>query len=216
MIVIGNPLAAASDAGPRAAGLPVAIARAATEAGARVEILGRVGEDAAGDAILLELAGTGIGHAAVLRDAGHATGRAAADADEAVSPSDEPPANVPGGRSGVASPRLDAADVELGLRYLPDYRVIVVAEPLDEAGLAAAISAARWASAAIVVVVPAGSAPPETLDADATVLEAPPNDAETAFAALVGRYAAELDRGTPPADAFAFASAAVGSEAKPG
>ena len=194
----------------------MAIARAATDAGAQVEILGRVGEDPAGDAVLLDLASAGIGHVALLRDAGHPTARAAG-ADPADAPFDEPVADVGSGASATPSgPRLDAADVDLGLRYLPDYRVIVVADALDDDGLDAASSAARWANAALIVILPADSGAPPSLDSSATVLEAPPAEPEGAFAALVGRYAAALDRGTPPDEAFAAASAAVGSEASPG
>ena len=103
---------------------------------------------------------------------------------------------------------LEAADLELALRYLPDYRVVVLAQSLDEAALAAARDAARWAGAQVIeVMAPGGEG--TALD-DATVLEAPAEDAEGAFASLVGRYAAALDAGTPPADAFAAASAGVG------
>jgi hypothetical protein len=52
---------------------------------------------------------------------------------------------------------------------------------------------------------------PADLPADATVL-AQPLDADSAFAAVVARYAVELDGGTEPGAAFAAASRAVGWE----
>jgi len=104
---------------------------------------------------------------------------------------------------------LEAADIALALRYLPDYRTVVVGEPLPAEALAAVIDAARWAEARLVVVTADGSQPAGLPD-DATVLESPPEDAEGAFASLVGRYAAALDRGVEPVDAFAAASAEAG------
>jgi hypothetical protein len=109
-----------------------------------------------------------------------------------ASPSDPP--DVPG---------LDAGDIELALRYLTDYRVIVVAQPLDDAAMAAAVSAGTWSNAALVVLVPAGRQPPADLPDTATVFETPPDDADETFAGMVGRYAAALDRGEDPATAFA-------------
>jgi hypothetical protein len=45
---------------------------------------------------------------------------------------------------------------------------------------------------------------------DATVLESPDVDPDGAFGAVVGAYAAALDRGAAPAEAFASASAGSG------
>ena len=42
---------------------------------------------------------------------------------------------------GPAAPPLDAADLELALRYLPDYRVVVIAQALDTAAVAAVVEA---------------------------------------------------------------------------
>jgi hypothetical protein len=49
--------------------------------------------------------------------------------------------------------------------------------------------------------------------ASATLLEAPTDDAEGAFARLVGGYAAALDRGVPPCDAFRAAAEVGGWQA---
>jgi sugar/nucleoside kinase (ribokinase family) len=210
IVVIGNPLAVATQTGPRAAGPAVDVARAAVGADSSVEIVGRVGEDAAGNDVLLDLAAAGIGHVAILRDAGHATAETAPPGEPDASPFEdgEIASTIPATTTAAMSP-LDAADVELALRYLPEYRVVVVVDPLDDAALRAAADAARWAGAAFVVVVATGAVSPAWLEPDATVLEAPA-EGDGAFARFVGEYAARLHRGEPPADAFAAASGGVG------
>jgi hypothetical protein len=72
--------------------------------------------------------------------------------------------------------------------------------------------AASFADAALVVVAVPGAPLPDAY-AGATVLEAPPDDPDGVFAALVGRFAAALDRGEPAADALRSAAAAGGWEA---
>ncbi|MDP9482634.1 MAG: PfkB family carbohydrate kinase, partial [Chloroflexota bacterium] len=71
IVVIGSPrLRRGSPEHPsEAAGLAAGIALAAVSAGRQVQLVGRVGEDPAGEALLLALARAGIGHAATLRDA---------------------------------------------------------------------------------------------------------------------------------------------------
>lgn len=213
MIVVGSPLVGVTEAGLRAAGFAVAIARAAKAAGADVEIVGRVGEDPAGDAVVLDLAAAGIGHVAILRDAGRPTGQAHSTPDPET-PFDDPdsdpaePAPEPPAEQSILTdpPSLEAADIELALRYIPDYRVVVVAQPLAEDALEAAAAAARWGSAALVILVPAGSPPPAAVSPDVTILETPPDDLDDVFAGLVGGYAAALDRGEDPGEAFATAA----------
>lgn len=212
MIVIGSPLLSLADTTPRAAGLADAISRAAAAEGAAVEMVGRIGEDAAGEAILLDLAAAGIGHVAMIRDAGQPTGSWA--------PEPEPdafgdPDSVADDKRGSSMPDtirptpLDAEDIDLALRYLPEYRVIVVVDALSDSALGAAAAAAKWAGAALVLVVAEGSAVPTSLDPAATVFEAPADD-DGAFARLVGGYAAALDRGDDPAEAFAAATGGMG------
>jgi len=179
------------------------IALAATEAGGRVELVGSVGDDPDGDAVALELGRAGIGHAALLRDPAGATPRTSAG-DESTSGSTSGP---PGG----SLPRLDAGDLDLGLRYLADWRVLVMAEPIDEETLAVARDAAAYHAAALVVLVAPGSNPQVGLDRTATVLQMPEQDAG-AFAALVGRYAALLDAGRPAEDAWHEALSGSGWE----
>jgi hypothetical protein len=200
VIVVGNPhwINGASDS--RAAGAAVAVARAASTSGAEVQLVGKIGEDAAGDAVLLDLAKAGIAHVAVLRDPGIVTPTAQAAPDETTVDGADPGAPPQPESPGA---RLDAGDIALALRYLTDYRVIVVAQPLDDAAMAAAVSAGTWSNAALVVLVPAGRQPPADLPDTATVFETPPDDADETFAGMVGRYAAALDRGEDPATAFA-------------
>jgi hypothetical protein len=212
IVVVGNPALLASEP-PRAGGLAVGVAAGAAAAGGDVQLVGKTGEDSAGEAALLDLAKRGVGHVAMLRDAGRATpvlaDPAAADLapfdDHDVSPappSPDAPAQPPG-------PALDPADIELALRYLPDYRVLIVADALSSAALEVVLAASRWSGAALVILLPAGSEAP-TLTSEATVIEAPEVDPDDAFASVVGAYAAALDRGEEPAEAFATASSAGG------
>ena len=173
---------------------PIAIAAAA--AGARVEVVGSIGDDAAGDDVVVLLGRSGVGHAALLRDPGGRTPtppalRGTTDAPEA-----------PDAEAGSwPLSRLEAEDVELGLGYLVEYRVLVLAERLGPDAERVAIEAARFQGAAIVAIVPPGVAASDELVAAGTVFEAPP-DAGTRFTDLVGGLAAALDRGTPLATAF--------------
>jgi hypothetical protein len=178
----------------RAAGLGVDIALAAAAAGAQVELVGKVGDDSAGDAVAVELERARVGHAALLR---------------------EPAARTPVDGAGTALV-LGVADVELALRYLPDFRVIVVAEPLSDPVAEVVAEAARYGGAHRVLI--GGGT---TGDDGVTQLTAPaPDDGadDTAagsnpgFAAFIGRYATFLDAGQSPADAFAAAARDVGWE----
>ena len=217
--VVGSPVGRRSSAGLRAAGLPVAIARAVVAAGGAAQLVGKLGEGTDADAIALSLAADRIGHVALLRTPGPAAilageASSAAEADggldrlAGLDGSDEPAGAA---RSdGPPTSSMDAGDLELALRYLPDYGVVVLAEPLDPVARSAAVEAARWSGATVIVVAAAGDESASMAPEFATVLEAPSEDEEGAFASLVGRYAAALDAGTPAAEAFASASAAVG------
>ena len=88
--------------------------------------------------------------------------------------------------------------------------MIVLADPLPEAAVSVAVEGAAFAGARLIVLVPAGATPPE-VPAEATVLEAPPDD-DGSFGRLVGLFAAALDAGVEPAAAFAEAVAASGWE----
>ncbi len=219
IVVIGSPLARAGVERVRASGLASQVAAAAVAAGSDVQLIGRVGDDPSGDAVLHDLADAGVGHVAVLRDASRETPRSVAD--DAGEPSDAEsldflPSAIADGpdrspAEQVAGLLLDAADVELGLRYLVDFRVIVVADPVDEATIRVVEDAAASAEATVVALV-AGPAAPAPVGPSATVLVRPPGDT-AAFGALVGRYAAGIDAGTAPPTAFEDAARGVGWEA---
>jgi hypothetical protein len=109
-----------------------------------------------------------------------------------------------------ARPVLEAADVDLALRFLSGVGVIVLADPLSEAAISAAVEASAFATARLIVLVPAGAIPP-ALPAEATVLEAPAED-DGSFGRLVGIFAGALDAGEDAAAAFGEAVSASGWE----
>jgi hypothetical protein len=112
--------------------------------------------------------------------------------------------------AGAERRSLDRGDVELGLRYLPECRVLVAAEPLDADALGAVVDGAAYHGAALIALIPAGAAPPE-LPESATVLELPDHD-DGAFTDLVGRYAAALATGQDAATAWQSAVEQTGWE----
>jgi hypothetical protein len=206
IVVVGNP---AWNPGPPPGpgGRAASIGLAAAEAGARVEIMGRIGDDTAGDALVIALAQAAVGHAAVLRDPVRPTlSVASADIvdDDVLGRPDEASDRRPAGSATPAGPSLGPADVSLGLRYLTGFEVLVVADDAPAAVVPACVEAAAFAGARLVVAVAASGPVPDGLPPDATVLQAP-DDAGEAFARLLGRYAAALDGGVEPAVAFATA-----------
>jgi hypothetical protein len=142
--------------------------------------VGSVSDDVKGDATITQLGREGIGHAALLR--------------------------MP--TSGA--PRLDAADIELGLRYVSDCRVLVVADSLDSAALAAAVEGASYHRAPLVIAASMNAEAEASMPEDATLLEPPEDVEDAAFAALVGNYVAQLDAGRGAADAWRDALTASG------
>jgi hypothetical protein len=207
IVVVGNP---AWNPGPLPGpgGRAASIALAAAEAGARVELMGRIGDDAAGDALVIALARAAVGHAAVLRDPVRPTLLVAApDAadDDVIGSLDQAGDPRPAGSASPGGPSLGPADVSLGLRYLTGFEVLVVADDAPAIVVPACVEAAAFAGAHLVVAVAASAPVPDGLPPDATVLQAP-DDAGEAFARLLGRYAAALDGGVEPAVAFATAT----------
>jgi sugar/nucleoside kinase (ribokinase family) len=219
IVVIGSPAGRQTEHGIEAGGMAATVGRVAAAAGADVQLVGKVGEGAAGDAVLLSLAQARVGHVAVLRDASRETPitASAPDADAVLDPievtaeadGDEASAVAVAVAQEAAGSSLDSGDLELALQYLPDYRVVIVTETLGEPALATVSAAARWAGAQLIVVVPSGTSGRGMPD-DATVLESPPADPDGAFAAVIGAYATALDRGASPAEAFASASVGTG------
>ncbi len=104
-----------------AAGIAASVGRVAAAAGADVQLVGKVGEGAAGDAVLLSLAQARVSHVAVLRDASAATqvAQGAPDPETALDRSED---EAPSERSAVAQmdaiagPALDSGDLQLALR----------------------------------------------------------------------------------------------------
>lgn len=202
IVVLGRPRVYRPEPdGPLApGGLAVALALAAARGGAAVELVGSIGDDPEGDRIVVELGRAGVGHAALLRD-----------------PATRTPL-VGQARDARSLPRLDAADVELGLRYLSECRVLVIAAELGADALARAQDAAAYHGALVVVVASSGTIDPDSLADEVTLLERPavedPESMEDAvivaaddadFGAFVAEYALRLDRGETPAQAFAAA-----------
>lgn len=191
---LGPPLA---DGSRPLEGLAAQVAVAAAHHGARVELVGTVGEDPAGDAVAVALGAAGVGHAAMLRDPAGAT---------------------PGGAVRGPRPRLDAGDVGLGLSYVPDCRVIVVADDLDEAAAAATMDASAYHGAPVVAIISVGAPVPDAWDRGATVLSAPEEEGDDEpldlgpFAQLVAGFAAGLAEGRPVSEALSRAVSGGGWE----
>lgn len=231
IVVVGDPVLTVSAGGASdAGGQAVAIARSCARSGAMVQLVGKVGDDPAGDEVLLSLTDTGIGHAAILRDASLPTAVAAApvpdddeialdlgaddaddEAEDADGAAEAPRATAAADPRAQPSSSLGPEDLDLALRYLTSFGVLVVAQAVTPATLAAAVESAAFAGAHLVLIDAGGEIPAVPAD-DLTVLESPDEDPERDFAALVGRYAAALDAGTPAAAAFRTALGAMGAE----
>jgi len=202
IVVVGSPVGRIVDGRITLAGMAGETARAAAAAGAEVQLVGRVGDDPAADALLLQLAAAAIGHVAVLRDPARPTpvgGEADADGPDDPEPFDG------GTEPTVLRPvpiELDAGDVDLGLRYLTEFAVLVIEPPASPDVLRVAIDGAGWANAALILVVDGGTPSDVGSAPDTIVLEAPVDDPDGAFATVVGRLAAALDAGADPATAF--------------
>lgn len=219
IVVVGLPAYADSPAGGSpdgekcAGGMAVEVAAWGQRRGGQVELVGKVGEDGAGDAVVLALGRLGIGHAALLRDPVRPTPVLTAGAalvDDSTGIDADTPVATMFPANPAERPSLDAADIELALRYLAASTVIVLTDPLPDGALAVALDAAAFATARLIVVVPAGSPPPE-VSVEATVLEAPADD-DGSFGRMVGTFAAALDAGVDPAAAFREAVTASGWE----
>jgi hypothetical protein len=223
IVVIGTPayMPGRDGAPGTPTGIASAIACAAAAAGARVEMAARVGDDPAGDALLLALGRARVGHSAMLRDPSRPTAVIEApapdgaplvpldDGDGAASLADDLPDEPSTEAAGVdPAASLDAGDLDLALGYLLDARVVVVAQPLNEAAAAAAARRAAFADAVLVAVVGPDDPVPAALDR-AIVFERDEGGGD-AFATLVGRFAASLDAGTEPAAAFGEARSTLG------
>lgn len=112
---------------------------------------------------------------------------------------------------------LEAADVDLALRYLPDTKVVVTVGLAGDV-LAAASERSTW-SGAFLIVLEAPDAPMDVgeaaaeADSAAVVLRAPASDPDGTFAGFIGAFAARIGRGEVPADAWAATTRALAVDA---
>lgn len=99
--------------------------------------------------------------------------------------------------------RLEEADLDLALNYLPDVRAIVLVEPAA-ALIAPAAAASSWSEAGLVIVGPVDAATTSALDAipSAILLDPPATDPDGTFAGFVAALATRLDVGRPAAEAW--------------
>jgi hypothetical protein len=217
IVVIGSPIGWLRDDEIVPTGTPARVAMAAAAAGRGVQLLGRTGDDPVADGLLLALARAGVGHVALLRDPARRTPLAPQPATDDADPAlvvEEASGTSP---EGPPVPTLDAGDVDLGLRYLTNYAVLVVAEPAGPDVVRVVADAASWTDAQLIVVVEQDAEPPVGLPPEVIVFEAPAEDPEGDFAAFVGRFAAALDDGAEAGDAFRSSLAEEGwTEAVPG
>ena len=132
------------------------VALAAARGGAAVQVVGKTGDDETADGVVLDLARGGVGHVALLRDGSRPTPLEAADDLDAA---DETTPVMP-----VDGPAIDAADVDLGLRYLTAFEVVVLAEPAPADLVTIVADAARWSEARMVLVLASGAPVPDHLD----------------------------------------------------
>jgi hypothetical protein len=97
--------------------------------------------------------------------------------------------------------RLEPADVDLALRYLPDVHAIVLVAP-DPSLIPPAAAASGWSGAGLVILARTSG----DIDADAApqavVLEPPAVDRDGTFAGLVAALATRLDAGDDPRTAW--------------
>ena len=215
--VIGTPSGRLVNGVVLAAGRASRIALAAARAGRLVQLVGRTGDDPIADRLLSDLARGGVGHVALLRDPARATpleaSMAREDEDEGGDDGHEmdEQATATGTDPDLPhSPVLDVGDVDLGLRYLMQIDVLVLAEPSHPEIVKVVADAARWGESTLVLVVGPGTSVPDDLPPDAIVFEAPETDPDGVFAEFVGLFAAALDDGTEPGEAFRAAIATDG------
>ena len=131
IVIIGSPTALLEKSGVhQAGGLAIRVAAELVRRGERVELVGRVGADAAGDQAILSLSRDGIGHVALLRD---------------------PALVTPVGDAAHGIP-VDAGDVQLGLRYLTSFTTVLLIDPLDTSVVRQVTEDASFVGAQLIIV----------------------------------------------------------------
>ena len=136
IVVIGTLGARTEGATYVASGYAATAAFALAAAGEQVEMVSKVGVDTAGEAVITQLAAAEIGHVALIRDGARAT---AVD--------------------GAGSLEMDAADLQLALRYLTSFDAVLLVDPADDSVVATVLDACVYVGARLVVTRPEGSAP---------------------------------------------------------
>jgi hypothetical protein len=106
---------------------------------------------------------------------------------------------------------LEAADLELALRYLPGVGTIVLVDDGRGDLIATAAAAAAWGASGLIVVAPGGNATAD-VPATALVLEPPARDLEGTFAGFVAALAVRLEAGEEPAAALRSTIAGLGAD----
>lgn len=108
---------------------------------------------------------------------------------------------------------LEAADLDLALRYLPEVHAIVLVAP-DPSLIPPAAAAAGWSGAGLVIVTGRGDDAIDTASApQAIVLDPPSSDPDGTFAGLVATLATRLDAGEDPATAWNATTSALAVDA---
>lgn len=136
IVVIGTVRARAEGATYGLGSYAATAALALAAAGEPVEMVSKIGVDAAGEAVITQLAAAGIGHVALIRDGALATA-------------------VDG--SGLLE--MDAADLQLALRYLTSFDAVLLVDPVNDSVVATVLDACAYVGARLVVTRPEGSAP---------------------------------------------------------
>jgi hypothetical protein len=125
-----------------------------------------------------------------------------------------------------AADGLEAADLDLALRYLPDVRAIVLVAP-DGSLVEPAAAASGWYGAGLVIIAGANERPefpdgPEVVSGrsraiesapEAIVLDPPRVDRDGTFAGLVAALATRLDAGDDPTIAWQSTVSALAVDA---
>jgi hypothetical protein len=103
---------------------------------------------------------------------------------------------------------LEAADLDLALRYLPAVGTIVLVDDGRGELIATAAAAAAWGAAGLIVVAMGGDGTAD-LPAAALVLQPPAHDPDGTFAGFVAALAIRLDAGEESAGALRSTIAAL-------
>ncbi|MEY3683876.1 MAG: pfkB family carbohydrate kinase [Chloroflexota bacterium] len=136
IVVIGTLSARTEGSAYGLGGYAASVALAAAAAGEPVEMVSKIGADAAGEAVITKLAAAGIGHVALIRDGALSTAL-----------------------DGAESLLMDAADLQLALRYLTNFDSVLLVDPMDDSVVATVMDACTYVGARLVVTKLVGSSP---------------------------------------------------------